>query len=199
MRLQDSLVESVNVNGKTYKLKTDFRDVLRMFDALKNPSYTAEARIWCAVSAVVEKPPKGVPDQLACLAAAKAALIPEEKAGKKGERVTDFDQDADMIRAAFRQAYGIDLYRQKLHWTEFTELLNNLPEGTRYASIIDIRSRPLPELTKWNYKQRQALIEAKAKYAIKKSEAEIQNNFRQSLNQVANSLLAMARKGSDQS
>ncbi len=196
MRLQEKLVTRVKVGKRTYRLKTDFRDVLNMFDILKDKTITETARIYLACSCIVRHPPKDIRDQLEVLIAARAALIPSHKGGSD-ERITDFDMDADMIRAAFRQAYGIDLYREKLHWTEFTELLNNLPTGTRYSEIIDIRARPLPEATKWNGKQRQALIEAKMKYGITRTEDEVKKSYARGMNNLANSLLSMAQKGSE--
>jgi hypothetical protein len=129
--------------------------------------------------------------------ARETLLKPPKHNTGKAEKVTDFDQDADMIRAAFRQAYGIDLFRAKLHWQEFTELLNNLPDGTRYANIIDIRAKPLPEATKWNGKQRQALIEAKMKFALDKTEDEVKKSYKQGVSMLANSLLMMAKGGGD--
>ena len=195
MRLTDQLPYKIRVGRKTYRLKPDFRNVLKMFDVLQDKELTEAARIDLAVRCIVKRPPKRRKDQMIVFLAARSALVkPPKNTG--GERVTDFDQDADMIRAAFRQAYGIDLFRAKLHWQEFTELLNNLPDGTRYADIIGIRSKPLPEATKWNGHQRQALINAKMKFALDNTEDESTKSYNRGVNMLANSLLAMARKGS---
>lgn len=197
MRLTDRLVKRVKVGRKSYRLKTDFRNVLGLFDVMQDKSLTEEARLYLMARKIINRPPKNTKDLIIVFMAAKNALIPPNKARESAERVTDFEQDADMIRAAFRQVYGIDLYRDRLHWTEFTELLNNLPEGTRYSEIVGIRARPLPEATKWNAKQRQALIDAKLKFAIGKSEDEVKKSYNRGVNYLANSLLRMARKGSD--
>lgn len=197
MRLLDGLVYKVRVGRKTYRLKTDFRDVLKMIEILGDRNLTEVARIDLALRAVVRRPPKKTKDQLLVFLAARTALMRPPKSKGEGEKMTDFDQDADMIRAAFRQAYGIDLYRARLHWTEFTELLNNLPSGTRYSDVLEIRARPLPEATKWNGKQRQALIEAKMKYGIEKTDEEIRKSYQRGVNHLAESLLRMA-KGSEQ-
>ena len=197
MRLREELVYKIRVGKKTYRLKTDFRDVLKMLDILGDRELTEIARIDLALRAVVKRPPNRTKDQLLVFLAARAALIRPPKNKGDGEKMTDFDQDADMIRAAFRQAYGIDLYRSRLHWTEFTELLNNLPSGTRYSDVLEIRARPLPEATKWNGKQRQALIEAKMRYGIEKTVEEQKKSYQRGVNHLAESLLRMA-KGSEQ-
>lgn len=80
-----------------------------------------------------------------------------------------FEQDAPFIYAAFRQAYGIDLFQEqgKLQWWEFVALLGALPSDTRLSDIIDIRIRPVPAPNGRNQKQISALLKLKAQYAIK--------------------------------
>lgn len=48
-----------------------------------------------------------------------------------------FEQDAPFIYAAFRQAYGIDLFQEqgKLQWWEFVALHGALPSDTRLSDI----------------------------------------------------------------
>ena len=195
MRLAEQLPYKIRVGRRTYRLKPDFRCVLQMFDVLQDKTLTETARIYLACKAIVRHPPRDLKRQIVVFMLARETLLKPPKHTGKAEKVTDFDQDADMIRAAFRQAYGIDLFRAKLHWQEFTELLNNLPDGTRYANIIDIRAKPLPEATKWNGKQRQALIEAKMKFALDKTEDEVKKSYKQGVSMLANSLLMMANKG----
>ena len=91
---------------------------------------------------------------------------------ESGERITSFEQDAGLIRSAFRQAYGVDLFRDKLHWLEFIELWQNLPGGSRYEEILSIRARPLPVATKYNQKEREMLIRAKQQCALRMTETE---------------------------
>ena len=110
MKLQDRLPEGVTVDGKFYRLDFDFRNVLRMMDELDRDDVIPQARSYTALKCLtnrtrnVEKVLQAVKD-----------LLFEQKPKKDAKKVTDFVQDAGMIRAAFRQAYGIDLYRDKLH------------------------------------------------------------------------------------
>jgi hypothetical protein len=189
MKLYEPLPDSVKVNGRRVKIDLEFRNVLRMVEILADDGLMPDAREWLAMKCICRRPRKGMYPEV------RKMLFPEREEYR--ERITDLDQDADMIRAAFRQAYGIDLFRAKLHWQEFTELLNNLPDGTRYANIIDIRAKPLPEATKWNGKQRQALIEAKMKFALDKTEDELKKSYKQGVSMLANALLMMAKGGGD--
>lgn len=197
MKLNERLPRYVRVGRVFYWLKTDFRHVLRMYDILADKQFTEQARLYLALREIVWNPPKNEGKQIAVYLLARDALTPQHSGGKPdGVRVTDFVQDADMIRTAFRQVYGINLFKAKLHWVEFSELLNNLPNGTRYSEVIEIRAKPLPEATKYNGKERAALLEAKARYAIVKGEDEIRRSYNHGVNNLANSLLRMAREGS---
>ena len=191
MKLQDRLPDGVTVDGKFYKLDFSFRNVLRMIDILDDDTLMPEAMAYNALHCLCKRP-KNV---LKVLEAVKGLLFKAPRK-KGGQRVTDWVQDAGLIRAAFRQAYGIDLYRDNLHWIEFTELLNAIPEGSRYSEIVGIRARPMPEPTKWNQKEREWLLQAKADYALDLTDKEQAEQYKRDVANVASVLMAMAG-GSD--
>ncbi len=187
MKLQDRLPDGVTVDGKFYKMDFDFRNVLRMMEVLDDNNLMPGARAYNALHCLCKRP-KNV---FKVLEAVKGLLFtaPRKKADQK---VTDWVQDAGLIRAAFRQAYGIDLYRDNLHWIEFTELLNAIPEGNRYSEIVGIRARPMPEPTKWNQKEREWLLRAKADCALNMTETEIAEQQQRDINKIADVLIALA-------
>ena len=185
MKLYESLPDGVTVNGKRYKLDFDFRNVLRMMEELGNNDLTPEARDFLALKCLTNRP-RNVPD---VISAVKGILF-DKKPGS-GERLTSFEQDAGMIRTAFRQEYGIDLFRERLHWLEFTELLQNLPEGNRYEEVLGIRARPIPAQTKYNTKEREWLMKAKQQCALHLSEPEAARKYDEDVGRVFNGLLGM--------
>jgi hypothetical protein len=193
MKLQEALPDSVTVGGKRYRVDLDFRNVLNMLETLSRDDLIEDAREWLAVKCVMRKPPKR--GYSAVLIALRLMLFSGNQ--KEQKKLTDFEQDADLIRAAFRQTYGIDLYRDKLHWFEFTALLANLPEGSRYTDVVNIRLRPLPEPTRYNAKERQWLIDAKARYAIQMTEKEQEEARNASFHATTLSLLRLAKRGGD--
>lgn len=188
MRLQDRLPDGVTVDGKFYKLDFDFRNVLRMIEELGRDDIIPEARSWRAVHCLT-KHPKNV-DKV--LDAVQKLLFDEPP--KKSEKVTDFEQDAGLIRAAFRQSYGIDLYRERLHWIEFTELLNAIPEGSRFSEVVGIRARPLPSPTKWNAEEREWLMKAKANVALHMSESDRNKQYQKDVANIAAALMAWSKQ-----
>ena len=191
MKLHERLPDAVTVDGKRYRVDLDFRNVLRMIDALGREDMLPGAREYVALKCVMKRPPRNTG---AAIAALREMLFP---GGKKqsGEKMTDFVQDADLIRAAFLQAYGINLYRDRLHWLEFTGLLSCLPTGSRYADILSIRARPMPKPTKYNGEERKWLAEAKAKFAVRLTDKEMADSLQMSLHSTTLSLLALAQKG----
>lgn len=191
MKLQDRLPEGVTVDGKFYRLDFDFRNVLRMMDELDRDDVMPEARSYNALKCLTNRP-RNVEKVLQAV----KALLFEQKPKKDAKKVTDFVQDAGMIRAAFRQAYGIDLYRDKLHWLEFTELLNAIPEGSRYTEVIGIRARPMPAATKWNAEERKWLLKAKADVALHLSEKEQAKQYEEDVGRIFAGLMNMIAKGS---
>ena len=191
MKLQDRLPEGVTVDGKFYKMDFDFRNVFRMIEILDRDDMLPEAKAYKALCCLCKRPKNAEK----VLGAVKALLFKAPRK-KGGQRVTDFIQDAGLIRAAFRQTYGINLFRDRLHWIEFTELMNALPEGSRYAEVVGIRARPMPEPTQWNKKEREWLMQAKADVALELSEDEIAEEYKRGVANLAALLKTMA-KGSE--
>lgn len=187
MKLQDRLPDGVTVDGRFYRLDFDFRNVLKMTEIMARDDLMPEARDYLAVKCFT-KHPRNVGK---VLAAVLDTLFDETK-DKDERRLTDFVQDAPLIRAAFLQAYGINLYRDRLHWIEFRELLGALPDGSRYREVVSIRARPIPAPTKWNEDERAWLIKAKAEVALHMSEEEREKQYRKDVANIATILLAWA-------
>ena len=161
--------------------------VLRMMEIMRSDELLPEARDWLAVKCVCRHPKPGTLD-------AVKQLLFSDPPKSDGKRITSFEQDAGLIRAAFRQVYGIDLWRDKLHWFEFTELMQGIPEGNRYSETIGIRVREMPSPTKWNAKEREWLAKAKARVALHRTEKEIEEDYQQSVQNVFNAIRPHAKE-----
>ena len=188
MKLYEALPNHVMVGRKKVKLDLDFRNVLRMLNTLERRDLMPDAREWIAIRCVCKRPVNGT------LEAVKQLLFSETPTKKNSKRVTSFEQDAGLIRAAFRQVYGINLWKDKLHWLEFIELLHGIPDGNRYAETISIRVREMPEPTKYNLKEREALAKAKAAVALHLSDNEMEDNYQQGVMNIFNVLMRNAKE-----
>lgn len=189
MKLYERLPDSVTVDGKKYRLDLDFRNVLRMMEILARDDLIPAAREYLALKCVMKYPPKRPGPILEEL---RKMLFPAHKNRPDGKKLTDFVQDADMIRAAFRQVYGIDLYRDDVHWIEFQALLSALPDGSRYSETVGIRAREMPPATKYNQAEREWLAKAKAACALEMSDDERERAYAEGVKSVFAGLLAWA-------
>ncbi len=189
MKLQDTLPQGVTVDGRFYRLDFDFRNVLRMMEIMGRDDLMPEAREYLAVKCLTKRPKNAGK----VLAAVRSILF-QNPPKTDAQKVTDFAQDAPLIRAAFRQAYGIDLYRDRLHWIEFSELLNAIPEGSRYSEVIGIRVRPMPKPTKWNADERAWLAKSKSDVALEMTEEERKTAYERGVARVASFLLSLAKE-----
>lgn len=183
MKLYEKVPDSVIVNGKKVRLKLDFRNVLRMIDILERTDLMPDARDWLAMKCVCRRPVKGMKIPVMRL------LFP---GSGSHNRITDMAQDADLIRSAFLQVYGINLYKARLNWFEFCCYLSCIPEGNRYSDVLSIRARPMPDATAYNAKERQRLAQAKAEFGLKLTEQEQQEQYRRDVQKLGDFLLTLA-------
>lgn len=195
MKLYESLPRHVTAGGKRYKVNLDFRNVLRMMDELDREDILPQAAQYLALKCVMRRVPKNTAEVLKAVTQVCFSSGKKRKSGD-GKRLTSYTQDAGVIRAAFLQTYGIDLWTADLHWLQFRDLMEGLPsEGSRYAEIISIRGRPMPKPTKYNADERKWLIDAKKAYALEMTEAEQESQYQQDVLNVFNGLMSMIPKG----
>jgi hypothetical protein len=191
-RLFDRLPEGVTVGGRFYKCDFDFRNVLKMLEIMRREDLQDDARDFLCAKCLLShrKPPKNasaIVDEL-------CAILFEKRPETDEKRLTSFEQDAPLIRAAFRQVYGIDLFRDRLSWFEFVELLAGLPEGSRYTEVVGIRARPLPAPNKYNQKEREWMIKAKQAVAIHLTDTEQAKKYEQDVGKIFAGLMGMMPK-----
>ena len=132
------LPESLELEGRRYRIHTDFRYFLRMSKLLKN----REAKISEFDFMYVDEKPL---DRVAGFQELCHFMSPLHKLprttndGQRHEPVIDYELDADLIYAAFMQQYKIDLFDIKeLHWHKFMALLMGLRD-TKLTDVIGYR------------------------------------------------------------
>ena len=147
---------SVNVCGKEYAVKTDFRVWLRFSAIVSDSKIDGETKAALLLALCFDD---AVPENKAeALIALCGFFGGEEKGGKKNGfktrrggksvRSFDFEIDAPYIYAAFLQAYGIDLTSvESLHWFLFLSLFKALPDECKLSKIIGWRTADLSKLS----------------------------------------------------
>ena len=196
LKLFDRLPEGVKVGRRFFRCDFDFRNVLKMLEIMQRDDITPLARDYLCVRCVILR-------RIGLKTASEAYkalcdLLFEKPAEQAEKRLVSFGQDAGLIRAAFRQVYRIDLYRERLTWFEFMELFQGLPDGNRFEDVVNIRARPLPEPNKYNKKEREWLIRAKQSVAIHLTEQEAEKKYQSDVTRIFSGLMSMIPKDGEQ-
>ena len=192
IKLFESLPDGVTVDGRFFKCNFDFRNVLKMLDVMQREDIYPDARDYVCIKCVYSH---RIPPKFASRLYKAICDVLFEKTPETGtERLTSFEQDAALIRAAFRQVYNIDLFRDRLSWFEFTELLHGLPEGNKYEEVIGIRARPMPPANKYNAKEREWLLKAKQQVRIRLTEREAAKKYEADTSKIFNGIMSMMQK-----
>lgn len=134
------LPESVEIDGKYYRIKTDFTYWINFIEDTKNaggeiaPGTVADMFIG-EVPADLQK----AFESLSQFCYPQEELPNVDDADEHDHRRTfDYVTDSSMIYAAFMQCYGIDLVDTPMHWHKFLALFNNLV-GTRLNEVMSYR------------------------------------------------------------
>jgi len=140
--LTSTFPKSLMVNGEEYAIYWDHRSCLRIMAALESGDLTRWEQYLYLVQALYEDVP---PDFNAALMQALWFLhggreLEEASARADTRRTFSYEQDAELIYAAFSTRHGIDLAVTDLHWWRFRALFTDLRETT-FSELCSLRKR----------------------------------------------------------
>lgn len=156
--LIDQLPDEVDINGFLYPVNYGFKTGIKMDIAYHDEKCTVAERYLNMMYMFYPQIPDDIEEALHKMIwfFTRGEYDPEqtntentEIPGKKEPRQFCFNQDAELILAAFLGHYGIRLNRihdTDLHWWEFMQLFSGLPEETTIKQYIHIRTCDLSEL-----------------------------------------------------
>lgn len=129
------LPSALEVDGETFRIKTDFRIWIAWLESLE-VNQIAETAIF------EDEVPDG--DSWVPVAVAFAKNESSTPHGGSGSiaRAYDFVEDGEYVVGAFQQAYGIDLTDPELnmHWHRFLALFRSLPSDTVMSQAMAYRT-----------------------------------------------------------
>lgn len=194
MRLYEQPCSAVTLGRRRFKLRLTYDRVLFALDAMQDPLLNDADRLRFMLGLLMKsRVPASIRVQTQLLEAIMAQINQQRKA-HDGPPVMSLVQDAPLIHAAFRQAYGIDLQRVDLPWETFCALLSGLPEDTRFCEVVSIRARPVPAQDRNNGKYIEDLLKAKASVALDMTPEQREASFQRGLNQLAQTMIAWAEQ-----
>lgn len=133
-------------------LSTDFRNMIQVDLILHDPDLSPSEKTFTALNQLYPEMPPDISVAIEGLAwffgRGESEKDGSKKASKKpSKKGFDFEQDANIIFAAFYATYGLSLSTiDYLHWWEFMALFEGLPETTLIQRIIYWRTADLSEL-----------------------------------------------------
>lgn len=190
MTLNASRTDACVVDGRRYRLRLTVKRVLTAMDVAKDGNLESDDKADAMLRILVKWPRPRSRGKREKLLQKILDILQGNRRGPQGPETLNLTQDAPLIRAAFLQAYHIDLENEDIHWEKFLELLQAVPESTTLARIIEIRGRPIPKATRFNEEERASLMRAKRAVAIKNENQTPQ----QSADAIAALLIAIAKR-----
>lgn len=166
--LCDPLPETVEADGRTYPILTDFRDWLRFSGLIADKEISPREKLLLMPEWLEDPVPLTTGLMQALLGFWRAReldpepLYPSEETGEAAPRPPVFDWciDGRYVLGDFRRYYGIDLLRADyLHWWEFRSLFTALPDESMCQKRIAYRSCDLSQIKNQAERSRIARIQ----------------------------------------
>lgn len=132
---QKALPNTVNVGGKAFLLKTDFREWIK-FGKIYHPEITYGELFFL----FDEKAPNEPFIEQVFEFYININLTPASSDNDDEVQAVDFIEDGEYIVSAFLQVYGIDLTEiDYMHWHKFQALFRSLPDTCKMSQIMSYR------------------------------------------------------------
>ena len=140
--LTSTFPKSLTVNGEEYAIYWDHRSCLRIMAALESGDLTRwEQYLYLVQALYVDVPDDFNAALMQALWFLHGGRELEEASAKADTRRTfSYEQDAELIYAAFSTRHGIDLAVTDLHWWRFRALFSDLRETT-FSELCSMRKR----------------------------------------------------------
>lgn len=147
-----------------------FRNMIQFENLIRDENVPSELKISIALKLLFKEPQSDIEKAFNGLLWFYGCGVDAEEVtgtGATSPIAYSFEQDADLIYAAFYAAYGINLATVRfMHWWEFSALLKGLSDDTKFMRVVDFRTA---DVSKMGKEQRAYYLEMRDKYAIKKT------------------------------
>ena len=135
------LPDCVLVEGKNYRINTDFRIWAELYSFMEGSAPYEQKILKLLLDGYTNVLPPHLDSAVnALLDFMVQGIDKENKHSESSDKIISFSQDEGAIYASFLSQYGIDLFRENLHWWSFINLLNSLDANTAFMKIISYRT-----------------------------------------------------------
>lgn len=132
------LPTSVNIGGREYPIRTDYRPILDIITALNDPELTDVDRTVVALGIFFsdEIPEDSEAAVRACMRFISGGAEPD---GKPAPKLVDWEKDFRWIASPINRMLGCDIRSMKMHWWTFLSYYYEIGDCT-FAQIVKIRN-----------------------------------------------------------
>lgn len=175
------LPKTLNVGGKTYDIRTDYRVMLNIFLAFADPDLTDSEKCYvCMKCLYVDF--ESIPQEHMQEAAERAYWFADGGDMPKSEiaeniRTFDWEQDEMLLFPAINKAAGYEVRAvEYLHWWTFLGYFGVIDDGI-FAQVLHIRQKiakgkPLDKAEQEFYREHRSTINLKEKLTAEQRAAE---------------------------
>lgn len=164
----------VEIDGKKYKINTDFRIAIQCNEIALDNTIDDEERAMAIIYKLYgENGLKDVDNYEKLLKYAKVFLACGKELKKETEPPDmDYVEDMDYIEASFMSDYQIDLSNIKMHWWKFNKLISGLSNSEMgnccvLNRIRNLRNYDIKDIK--DVKERTRILKAKQQVALKRN------------------------------
>lgn len=139
-----ALLTALEVDGGTFTIRTDFRDVLRALEAFNDPDLSETEKIYICLANIYEDFEHMKPN-IYQEAYEKAIWFidggTEQREDKPSPKTMDWEQDERLIFPAINKVAGYETRASEyIHWWTFLGYYMEISDGI-YSSVLAMRSK----------------------------------------------------------
>ena len=178
--LYEQLPTTVNVEGKSYQIATDFRSWIAFFDMISDDKLDEKSKVYGALEWFTESIPRNITEAYKALMMFMACAdlqISHTSTGRStnsySSPVLSYLYDSPYIFSAFLQVYNINLRTvEYMHWYEFRALFDGLPEDIPIKKRMAYRCIKLSDIKDKKERERIKRIKSEVRLPSKALTAE---------------------------
>ena len=139
-----SLPTSLEINGKEYKLRTDYRNILFIFEALADTELSDNEKLYVMLYRMFEDfdslPGKDYAE--AYEKVSKFISCNSSSEDKKNPQLLDWEKDEQLIFPAINAVAGFEVRAvEYMHWWTFLGFLQSVDNESLWSFVLSIRQK----------------------------------------------------------
>lgn len=180
------LVDKLPTDYEGLKINTNFRSFILFELLMQDRAISKEDKIALSLQLFYEEIPKDIKKALDGIIwfYTRGKDLKEEKKGSGGlkKKIYSYEHDADLIYAAFKDQYKVDLNEvNDLHWFKFKALFEGLKSDNKICEIMGYRAVDINKIKDKEEQKRYKHLQREYALPDDRSEEEKEKDFANSL------------------